>query len=127
MQRWTELRHTCPGSPETLPSLVPLLGFQHFPLWLRNWKLLHFLSNKTASGEGLSWLFDPSSLLGLSLPFFPSFLDGAVGIVPHSAWDFTGQADPGAACGLGRAVQLCIRGFPCSPHGYVNVSTVSPV
>ena len=87
MQRWTELRHPCPGSLKTLPSLVLLSGFRHFLLWFRKWKLLRFLSNKTAlsppaSGDGLSQWFDPSSILGLSLPFFPSFLDGALGVVP---------------------------------------------
>ena len=45
----------------------------------------------------------------------------------HPAWDLTWQAESGATGGLGRAVQLCIWGLLRSPHGYINLFTVSPV
>lgn len=87
---YTEMDRTqacVPGFSWFLPSLVPLSGFQHFPYGLGIGNSSISCPNKTArsppaSGESLSWRFDPAPLLGLSLPFLLSFLDGALGVVP---------------------------------------------
>lgn len=63
--------------------------------------------------------------LGFLYPLSPnSFQSGDLRVLP-TLLDLTGQAEPWAAPGLGRAMHLCLWALPWSPHRYVNLFTES--